>query len=75
MEKPDLQLLIGKRIKFLREQRGISQQELAYICDFEKSNMSRLEAGRTNPTIFTLYKISEALSVPLIQLISFDSQS
>lgn len=64
---------IGKRIKKLREEKNISQQALAYLCDFEKSNMSRIESGRTNPTIGTLYKISLALSVNLIELLEFDS--
>ena len=69
MNKPELQQKIGQRIKKLREAKGISQQELASMCDFEKSNMSRLEAGGTNPTVFTLYKISEALSVSLSELL------
>ena len=69
----DFQKKLGQRIKFLRENKGISQQELAYICDFEKSNMSRIEAGRTNPTIGTLLKISNALSVKLIYLLDFEN--
>ena len=68
----EFQHKLGKRIKALREMRGISQQELASMCDFEKSNMSRLEAGRTNPTVVTLLKISEALSVDLPDLVNVD---
>ena len=47
----------------------MTQQELASLCNFEKSNMSRLEAGNTNPTIYTLYKVSQALKVDLTDLI------
>ena len=65
MNKVSLQTKIGKRIKILREQKNISQQELASLCDFEKSNMSRLEAGNTNPTLFTLFKICSSLGVSL----------
>lgn len=68
----EFQHKLGKRIKALREMKGISQQELASICDFEKSNMSRLEAGRTNPTVVTLLKISEALSIDLPHLVDVD---
>lgn len=71
MDKSELQEKIGQRIKELREAKGISQQELASLCDFEKSNMSRLEAGGTNPTIYTLFKISKALSVKLLDIINF----
>jgi transcriptional regulator with XRE-family HTH domain len=46
---------IGGRIKEIRENKGMSQQSLADACNFEKSNMSRIEAGRTNLTVRTLF--------------------
>lgn len=72
MNKEELQILIGSRIKLLRESKGISQQDLAAMCNFEKGNMSRLEAGRTNPTITTIYKISQALDVRISDLLDFE---
>jgi transcriptional regulator with XRE-family HTH domain len=67
----DLQLLIqvGKRIRSLREQKGISQQDLAAKCNFEKSNLSRIEAGKNNLTLKTLNKISTALEVSIVSLL------
>ncbi|MBN2828167.1 MAG: helix-turn-helix transcriptional regulator [Tissierellales bacterium] len=70
MEIYQLQKKIGERIRDLRESKGISQQNLAAICNFEKANLSRLEAGRTNPTVSTLYKISQALEVSLSELVN-----
>ena len=67
-----LQQKIGNRIRELREFKGISQQNLAAICNFEKSNLSRIEAGRTNPTIFTLYKISQALEITISELVDVE---
>jgi len=72
MEINQLQQKIGERIRFLRESKGISQQNLAAICNFEKANLSRIEAGRTNPTISTLYKISLALNVTISELIDVE---
>ena len=43
-----LHIKIGKKIKEIRELKDISQQDLAARCNFEKSNMSRLEAGKVN---------------------------
>jgi transcriptional regulator with XRE-family HTH domain len=63
---------LGQRIRLLREQKNVSQQELAFLCDFEKSNMSRIEAGRTNPTFLTLLKICSALSIKLSELLTFE---
>ena len=60
---------IGERIRKIREEKNISQQEIAALCDFEKSSMSRLEAGRTTPTVTTLYKISAALGVTIKDLV------
>lgn len=69
MKNIQLQKIIGERIREIRESKGISQQDLAAACNFEKSNMSRIEAGRTNFTISTLYKISIALEVKLTDLV------
>jgi len=72
MKISQLQQKIGTRIRDLRESKGISQQNLAAICNFEKGNLSRIEAGRTNPTISTLYKISQALEIPLAELVNVE---
>ena len=69
MEKQELLKYLGANIKRIREEKGMTQQELASLCNFEKSNMSRLEAGNTNPTIYTLYKVALALKVDLTDVI------
>jgi transcriptional regulator with XRE-family HTH domain len=68
MSDETLQIQVGKRIQALRESKGISQQDLASKCNFEKSNMSRIEAGRVNSTLATLSKISKALNVNIAEL-------
>ncbi|MDP2335147.1 MAG: helix-turn-helix transcriptional regulator [Bacteroidota bacterium] len=72
MKKEELQKIIGNRIRLLRESKGVSQQVLAAMCNFEKGNMSRIEAGRTNPTFTTLYKISQALGIKITDLVDFE---
>lgn len=52
-----MQLLIGKNIKNIREKKGIPQQVLAAQCNMEKSNLSRLESGGSNPTYFTYTRL------------------
>lgn len=65
MEKVEFQIALGKRIRQLREEKNLSQAELAALCNFEKSNMNRIESGKTCPSSFTLYKISASLEVKL----------
>jgi ribosome-binding protein aMBF1 (putative translation factor) len=71
MSENSLQIIVGKNIQKIRESKGISQQELAAKCNFEKSNMSRLEAGRVNPTLSTLEKVAKALDVSLAVIFTF----
>lgn len=61
--------LIAKRIRELRLEQGLTVQELAYRCDMERSNLSRIEAGRTNLTLKTLCAICNALNVSLRDVI------
>ena len=65
MEKIEFQKLVGCRIRELRLEKEVPQQRLASECDFDKSNMARIEAGRSNITIGTLNKICNALEVPM----------
>ena len=62
---------IGKRIQELRELQNLSQQDFAAKINYDKSNMSRLEAGKTNMTVTTLEKVSKALNVELVELFKF----
>jgi transcriptional regulator with XRE-family HTH domain len=60
---------LGKRIKDVRKKLGLSQQELAALIDYEKSHMSRLESGGTNPTYLTLMKIATGLKISMSDLL------
>lgn len=72
LDKRRLQYLVGQRIKELLEEKQMEQQVLAAKCDFEKSTVSRLEAGRTGPTLWTLYKVALALDIDLSTLLLID---
>lgn len=74
--KDNIQKKVGEKIQILRESKGMSQVDLAGKIKgkFDTTNVSRVESGRTNSTLFTLYRISEALEVSLSDLVdvSFD---
>lgn len=61
--------LIAQNIKKIRISKGLSVQEVAYRCDIERSNLSRLEAGKTNMTIKTICLICNALNVEIADLL------
>ena len=62
------QVIVGKRISVLRKQLKLTQAALASTAGMEESALQRIEAGRTNPTIKTLYKVAVALNVDIKEL-------
>lgn len=56
---------IGRRIRALREERGISLSALARAAGVGKATLSGLENGTRNPTLETLWAITAELGVPL----------
>lgn len=64
----DIKGKVGLRIKEIREQKGISQKELAYTADLDRSYIASVESGKRNISIVNLEKIANALSVNLSEL-------
>lgn len=62
---------VGERIRKFRIQKNLSQEDLANEAEISLSQITRLELGKTNPTISTLYVIAEALSIELKTLLDF----
>lgn len=65
---------IGKAIKAIRTEVGLSQGDLADKCKITQAALSQIESDKTKPSDDTLAKISEALgaSVSLIYLMAID---
>jgi transcriptional regulator with XRE-family HTH domain len=68
MTEAILLLKLGENIKAIRIKKSMTQNQLAIECNFEKASMSRIESGQSNPTVRTLYKISSALGINIIEL-------
>jgi len=64
---------IGQRIRQLRESRGMTQSQLQSRSRVSRSYLSRIESGQMTPSLGTLEKISEALSVGLNRFFIPDS--
>ena len=60
----------GRRLKALRLQRGLSQEELADLAQLDRTYVSGCETGRRNATIKTIVRLSGALGVDPAALIS-----
>lgn len=74
MKKVKLLKNVGKRIQEVRISKGLTQVDLAGKIEGEidTTNISRIESGRTNPTIFTIYRIAIALEISMKELLDIE---
>jgi len=65
----DVRLRVGLNVRKYREQRGWSQEELAFECGRHRTYVSGVERGIRNPTVLVLEEIALALGVPTSRLL------
>ncbi len=63
---------IGKRVRKIRESKGLTQTEVADKIDMDQSQYSRLEKNTTDPSVSTLNRIASALGINLTDLFAED---
>jgi DNA-binding XRE family transcriptional regulator len=63
---------LGAHIRKLREEKEISQSELARLADKDRQSIHRLEKGEVNPSVLFLKQIAKALEVPLKDIFDFE---
>ena len=68
----DIKILVGKRIKQLRNNLGLSQEELADIANLDRTYITSVECGKRNISIVNIDKITKALKVELNEFFTFD---
>ena len=61
----EIKPIIGQRIKQLREKNGISQKDLAFESNLDRSYIASVENGKRNISIVNIKKIASALKVSL----------
>ena len=58
----------GLRLVALRDQAGLSQEDLADRCGFARSYMSRMERGGANLSLDAIERLATGLKVPVVKL-------
>ena len=67
----DIKLLVGKRVRELRNSIGISQEELADLADLDRTYITSVECGKRNISIVNIEKLGNALQLSLKEFFSF----
>jgi transcriptional regulator with XRE-family HTH domain len=67
----DIKIKVGLKIKELRKQKGLTQEQLSELTDIDRTYISDVERGLRNIAIVNLEKISLAFEVELYELLKF----
>lgn len=62
-EQQEILQTIGKKIQQLREERKLTQMDLAYEAETSMAHLSKIENGRHAPGIFVIIRIAKVLKV------------
>jgi transcriptional regulator with XRE-family HTH domain len=71
----DMRKLVGRNVLRIRKNKNITQEKLAELSGFSQQYISGLEKGQRNPTVVTIYELSQALGVNYIELFKPDVQA
>jgi len=66
----DIRKRLGRNLRRLRQEKGLSQEEFAFEAEIHRTYISDLERGARNPTISVVEKLAKALGVKASVLIS-----
>jgi len=69
MDKNELLLQLGERVKEIRIQKGLTQTELANKIGKDHPSINKLENGKVNPSYYFLFEVAQGLGVDIKDLI------
>jgi transcriptional regulator with XRE-family HTH domain len=65
----DWRALLAKNIRKYRQQRKLTQEELAFEAEIDLTYMGGIERGKRNPSLLVMARIADALEVQLPKLL------
>jgi transcriptional regulator with XRE-family HTH domain len=65
----DWRAIVGRNVRRLRQQKGLTQEELAFEAKIDLTYVGGIERGRRNPSLLVMARIADALSVQLTKLL------
>jgi len=62
----------GIHLKNIRVQKNITQEQLAHLCELDRTYISGIERGKRNISLINLYKIASSLDIHPSELLDFN---
>lgn len=59
----ELTIQFGQLVRKYRKERNMSQEQLALLCNMDRSYLGRIERGEVNPTLEKIYELAIALNM------------
>ena len=59
----NIQKKFGSRVRQIRQNMGLSQEELAHLCNLDRSYVGGVERGERNISLVNIHKIANALNI------------
>jgi transcriptional regulator with XRE-family HTH domain len=75
LSKEELILRVGKRVREIRLSKGLTLERVAFDAGIDYSQLSRIELGKINTSIYQIYIVSKSLDVPLPELLNTTSKN
>lgn len=63
-------IALGKLIKSKRKDRGLSQEELGFLANLDRTYISGLERGIRNPSLTALVSLADGLNITVSELLN-----
>ncbi|MCD7780125.1 MAG: helix-turn-helix transcriptional regulator [Candidatus Gastranaerophilales bacterium] len=71
MSNDDITVKFAKKLKEIRQQRGLSQEDLALLCNIDRTYIGRLERHERKPSLLIADKIAKGLGLDIKELLDF----
>ncbi|HLD23512.1 MAG TPA: helix-turn-helix transcriptional regulator [Sulfuricurvum sp.] len=68
MAEVNILCIFGEKLKDLRSSKNISQEELAFLADLDRTYISGIERGKRNVSLINICKIAKALQINVAEL-------
>lgn len=65
--------LFGSRVRELRKEKEMSQEELAFKASISPAHLGQIERAQKSPTLNTISEIAKGLNVPITALFEYDT--
>ena len=70
LDKNELVIKVGKRVREIRLSKGLTMERVAFSAGIEYAQLSRIELGKVNTSIYQIYIVSKSLDVEMPELLT-----